>query len=1252
MDLPTESSWPMSPTSHDTALCLIPPEELWEPIDRIRSLYDKAHGRWPPHVNLIYPFVEPETLSEAARILSKLDLPEQAQRRVHLQVADAFAHKHHNTIILRPENGPDAEALLSVQQFARETLGMRPDTTSQPHMTLGQTDGPGVASAPHHFLLEKARLSSPVSWRFSRLAILVRESGAENPGKPRRMMLWGYVDLDTHQVLGHDVPRDLYADLHLALSSCNEAQPTANRLSYAFSRPDGVWQSLCNGSILNAAVDSPDRLIVASYNVLAEFEWPPSSSRYPALVANILSKRAAADIVVLQEVTDHFLSFLLTDKEISAQYPFCSHGPPEQEGVGPMGSFLNTAVLSRYRFSWEYLPFHRKHKGSQVATFPDLKLGTNVDTAVSKPLVLATCHLSKGLVDGSVAAKKSELQRLLAYLQTHWPSHPWIIAGDFNLATSSYTISQARQKQELSQQGYRTLRDIPALLRDAGLQDAWLSSRMEAGESSGIEQHGTGELHEGEQGATFDPTRNALAAKMVGSGYNNRPQRYDRILVGNHLQLRPSGFNIFGNNPSAGPEHAPESYASDHWGIRCLLTRPSTRMDLSGKSGLAATSAQVTVELKEAPASLKHTDEILTTLSERGCWQTDADREARQVALKTLEQVLLGKDAGATGPEARATLDIVLVPVGSFGLGTWTAWSDVDCLCIGTISSRTFFTLATQRLKKASASSIVILRRVRASSGTMLELSVRGIKFDLQYCAARSIQERWPEVMRRPPSDPAFALPFQTLSKLKPARDMYYLQRSIPDMTQYRMAHMLIKTWARSRGLYAARFGLLGGIHIATMLVPICKQLAHDSDEVDTADILTTFFNHYANLDWAKQVVFDPFFHKELKYHRGFREPMCLLGWHAPSLNTALNASGPTTKTISHELARASRRLAKEGMTWDAFLGSDGSTGRAIAHDASAEFLLAYKSYVKLEAHYWGKSPMKLTKLLGWLESRCVSVLVDIDKRVPQLAARIWPERFLLGEVDTDVGDTAEAEYHGCYLIGLDWHAGVPDGELELQSVQATLETILQSFEARLRESDKYYDANTCWVSAATARSAEVTALKVDRRQWEAGDIDSFGNGDSEDESDVDEEEEEDAGEDGEEGGYQQLQDADIGSTNNAATVQKGKKKNKLTTASVPRTGKFRTAANVMSRIRWDASMDASNYVVGYEDRFSGAQEKALEDWKSEQTDEEFIPQHRILYFKRRSDRVIVWERRTRLDNVFGSGVTSRSIDAGATTER
>lgn len=48
--------------------------------------------------------------------------------------------------------------------------------------------------------------------------------------------------------------------------------------------------------------------------------------------------------------------------------------------------------------------------------------------------------------------------------------------------------------------------------------------------------------------------------------------------------------------------------------------------------------------------------------------------------------------------------------------------------------------------------------------------------------------------------------------------------------------------------------------------------------------------------------------------------------------------------------------------------------------------------------------------------------------------------------------------------------------------------------------------------------------------------------------------------------------------------------------------------------------------------------------WKggvSDVTDEDFIPQHRILYFRRKGDVEgrKVWDRARRLDRVFGSGV-------------
>jgi uncharacterized protein (UPF0248 family) len=84
----------------------------------------------------------------------------------------------------------------------------------------------------------------------------------------------------------------------------------------------------------------------------------------------------------------------------------------------------------------------------------------------------------------------------------------------------------------------------------------------------------------------------------------------------------------------------------------------------------------------------------------------------------------------------------------------------------------------------------------------------------------------------------------------------------------------------------------------------------------------------------------------------------------------------------------------------------------------------------------------------------------------------------------------------------------------------------------------------------------------------------------------------------------------------------------------------LRPAQDVISRINWDPSLSAEAFVIGYEDRFVGVKEIELEKWKSEATDEEFIPMHRIVWIRRKGDNggEIVWDRKKKVDLVFGSG--------------
>lgn len=94
--------------------------------------------------------------------------------------------------------------------------------------------------------------------------------------------------------------------------------------------------------------------------------------------------------------------------------------------------------------------------------------------------------------------------------------------------------------------------------------------------------------------------------------------------------------------------------------------------------------------------------------------------------------------------------------------------------------------------------------------------------------------------------------------------------------------------------------------------------------------------------------------------------------------------------------------------------------------------------------------------------------------------------------------------------------------------------------------------------------------------------------------------------------------------------------------AEVNKKPRMRTADDVISRILWDPSVDASEFVVGYVDRFLGVLERPFCDfnWETNPCDCDYtaelaLPRHRIQYFTCRGLRV--WDRHTRTDRVFGS---------------
>lgn len=1196
--------------SYETALCVIPPAHDCERIEQLRALYDKAYGRWPPHVNLIYPFVSPELLPQARdRIQAKLaENPQYEDLKVSLDKAGTFTQRSNYTVFVQQqESGGSPFALL--RSAVLEALG-RKSTSHNFHLTIGQTEDKSETS--RGFLLGKARLLPRVSFRIGLLAILARERVENQPMGQSRMRLWGIIDFAADSSLSplsefwlsHRPNADSsaantdgqegYTQLHAYSGDKKFRSGTTYRYDYAVSK----WCA----SEKQQPVTAPAHLRISSYNVLIDSEHPPARERFPLLLKNLLSKSAVADILVLQEVSDDFLSFLLSEPQIarlSHFYTYSTHGPPNQIDLGPLPSLRNVVILSRFPFEWQLVPFSRRHKAAVVAIF---QMKDSTDSAQLRNLVIAGIHLTSGLTDGSVVAKKSQLHNLKTYLAQNHPGDSWIVAGDFNLTTSSYTIETAVKNNSISEQTAATLTGIETMLKDAGLMDAWATARLTALEST----HQSGDdLYDGEDGATFNPRENHLAAAISGTS-NNRPQRYDRILVRSNGLLRVAHFNDFG---APGMIDGQQVVASDHSGVRAVLKVVN---DLPAQETKTSDNlSRNHVDLVLTPRDRADLASLESALAAHDMIPSEEQRHAYVTAFMLLKEVIIGSTEAPT--KKSSEIPMVVVPVGSYALGVWDGSSDLDCLAIGSISSKTFFQLALQRIRRAEAKGVRLIRKVDANTGTMLELSVNGINADLQYCPAASIVERWTEVPNLHHFEPIFNLSMLSLRKLKPYRDIMYVQRSLPSLSAFRLAYRCIKLWAVQRGIYSSRFGYLGGIHITLMLSWICKRLVYEHGTVSVPDILGTFFHHYANFDWNNQMVYDAFFHQNTpRYQRSAREPMVVLGYHAPNTNAAHTSTVPGLNTLTAEFALAHRRLTETGVSWADFFAPPQGDATFVS-----EFLKSHDSYARINIQYWGRTLARGRKLVGWVESRSLSLVVDISKALPEYGIRIWPARFTNRGLALDTG----ADYNGCYLVGISKPAINQDGlpREKKEAAKTAIDNVFVRFLSQLHGDEKNYDSSTSWIDLQLVRPGEVSDLVPDTRNW--------GEYDAQDEFDSDIEDDQDD------------QDEKAQATTSLPYQPHHSATSHVTTSSIesPKP-KLRPASDILSRLRWDPALDPNDYIVGYEDRFLGPREIPLGKWKSDVSHDEFVPMHRVLYFKKKADGGVIWDRKARIDQVFRSG--------------
>ena len=232
--------------------------------------------------------------------------------------------------------------------------------------------------------------------------------------------------------------------------------------------------------------------------------------------------------------------------------------------------------------------------------------------------------------------------------------------------------------------------------------------------------------------------------------------------------------------------------------------------------------------------------------------------------------------------------------------------------------------------------------------------------------------------------------------------------------------------------------------------------------------------------------------------------------------------------------------------------------------------------------------------ILRWLEPRLVPLLALLE---PKCFSKplLWQNRYV------GVDNRKDAYYHVFYAISF-------------ESNSDTIASILKEYERYIEAQPMFRDnSHSLWVSIKHAERSKMPPTILAHDDWLTVEAMAPADKDIPDDFDA-------------------TTDEGQISQHPASYVDASYEEDPITSAVRK---KFRTEREVMNRIRHDPDFSIDNFLVGYEDRFTGIMEMPLSSWKLDTTEDEFIPLHRVTHFRRKDTLKIVWDRHRRIDLIF-----------------
>ncbi len=185
-----------------SALVIIPPPSLWEPIQALRRRYDRKFRRWMPHVTLLYPFRPREQLPNILPLLDAL-CSQLSPFVLCLRECRLFRHgPTSHTLWLSPE---PAEPIITLYQRLLEIF---PDCTEQgryptgftPHLSIGQYYGPTAEA--ERLRQELSHQWQPICFCVDALTIIARDDPPDDVFSPVAVLPFGRPTQELQKCIG------------------------------------------------------------------------------------------------------------------------------------------------------------------------------------------------------------------------------------------------------------------------------------------------------------------------------------------------------------------------------------------------------------------------------------------------------------------------------------------------------------------------------------------------------------------------------------------------------------------------------------------------------------------------------------------------------------------------------------------------------------------------------------------------------------------------------------------------------------------------------------------------------------------------------------------------------------------------------------------------------------------------------------------------------------------------------------------